>query len=131
MNIYKKMQLAVLGIAFAAITTSCHHGRSTTIVESDNGNTKRIEYSGKVVFSKDKTGIDYISEGGYVKFERNGKKIAAEGDSKGKVIYEYDGGYGTTELNPDAKQFLAEAVQEITRQQEKVAADKAKNKNPF
>jgi hypothetical protein len=131
MNIYKKMQLAVLGIAFAAITTSCHHGRGTTIVESDNGNTKRIEYSGKVVFSKDKTGIDYISEGGYVKFERNGKKIEAEGDSKGKVVYDYDGGYGTTELNADGKQFLAEAVQEITRQQEKIAADKKNNKAPF
>nr|WP_294941251.1 hypothetical protein [uncultured Mucilaginibacter sp.] len=125
MNIYKKMQLAVLGIALAAITTSCRHGRSTTIVESENGDTKRIEYSGKVVFSKDKTGIDYISEGGYVKFERNGKKIEAE-SKKGKIVYGYDGGYGTTKLNADAKQLLAEAVQEITRQQEKVAADKKK-----
>jgi hypothetical protein len=84
MNIYKKMQLVVLGIALAAITTSCRHGRSTTIVESDNGDTKRIEYSGKVVFSKDKTGIDYISEGGYVKFERNGKKIEVESDKKAR-----------------------------------------------
>ena len=132
MNIYKKMQIAVLAVALAAITTSCHYGRGTTIISSDdNGSTKRIEYSGKVVFSKDKTGIDYISEGGYVKFERNGKKIEAEGDSKGKIVYDYDGGYGTTELNADGKQFLAEAVQEITRQQEKVAADKKNNKAPF
>ena len=122
---YKKLIMMVLATAFAAITTSCHHGRSTTIVQSENGNTKRIEYSGQVVFSKDKTGIDYISEGGYVKFEHNGKKIEAESE-KGKVVYEYNGGDGTTSLNAGGKQFLAEAVQEISRQQEKIAADKAK-----
>jgi hypothetical protein len=125
MNSYKKMQIGMLAMALAAITASCHYGRGTTIISTDdNGSTKRIEYSGKVIFSKDKTGIDYISEGGYVKFERNGKTIEAEGDSKGKVIYDYDGGHGTTELNADGKQFLAEAVQEISHQQEKLKAEK-------
>lgn len=123
MSMYKKMQLIVLGIAFAAIITGCNH-RGTTIISTDtDGATKRIEYSGQVVFNKDKTGIDYISEGGYVKFERNGRKIKAENE-KGKIVYDYDGGYGTTVLDANGKQFLAEAVQDISREREKIAAKK-------
>ena len=127
MNRYKKLQAVVLGLAFMALTTSCSHRNTTIIATDDNGQTKRIEYSGQVVFSKDKTGIDYISDGGYVKFERNGRKIEAENE-KGKVVYNYDGGYKAAVLNADGKQFLAEAVQEISREQEKIraAAKKAK-----
>lgn len=128
MNRYKKLQVVVLGLAFMTITTSCKHHNTTIIATDDNGSTKRIEYSGQVVFSKDKTGIDYISQGGYVKFERNGNKIEAENDNKGKVRYKYDGGDGVAVLDADGKQFLAQAVQEISREQEKIraAAKKAK-----
>lgn len=121
MNRYKKLQAVVLGLAFVAITTSCRQRSTTVISTDDNGQTKRIEYSGQVVFSKDKTGIDYISNGGYVKFELNGRKIEAENE-KGKVVYNYDGGYKAAVLNADGKQFLAEAVQEISREQEKIRA---------
>ncbi|TFF30452.1 hypothetical protein [Mucilaginibacter psychrotolerans] len=122
MNSYKKMQAVVLGLALMAITTSCRQNSTTVIETDDNGSTKRIEYSGQVVFSKDKTGIDYISKGGYVKFERNGRKIEAENDSKGKVTYKYDGGDGVAVLGADGKQFLAQAMQEISREQDKIRA---------
>ncbi|WP_143822207.1 hypothetical protein [Mucilaginibacter pedocola] len=120
MNKNKTLQLALAGLVFMVLISACKHRNTTIISTNDNGNTKRIEYSGQVVFSKDHTGIDFISDGGYVKFERMGKTIAAENDGKGKVVYVYDGGHGSTTLDADGKQFLAEAVQEISKAQAKL-----------
>jgi hypothetical protein len=121
MNITKKLQLAILSAAMILITASCKQGSVTRITTDDNGSKKSIEYSGQIVFNKERTAIDYISDGGYLKFEREGQKIEAESKRKGKIKYKYNGDE-TTMLSKEGRLFLSEAVKEITRAQEKLRA---------
>lgn len=123
----KKMNLQNLAVAVLTATTSCNRmgHRTTVIATDDNGDVKRIEYSGKVVFNEQQTGVDYISEGGFLKFEHNGQKIAASGNNKGKVAYEYNG-EKVAALDKAAKALLADAVKAASAQQARVKAEQGR-----
>jgi len=101
--------VAVLGI----ILTSCHFGRSTTIVENGNGHELRIESHGKVYFNKDDTEITYISRGGHLEYSNDGKKLKAENGPNG---IKYELSEGGRVLNRDSSRaFIAEAIRVMVR----------------
>lgn len=101
--------LAVLGI----ILTSCHFGRSTTIVENGNGHELRIKSYGKIYFNRDETEIAYISHGGHLEYHNDGKELTAENGSHG---IKYDLSENGRALNPDSNRaFIAEAVRVMVR----------------
>jgi len=113
-KIFKKSALAAMLLTAAA----CHKGRTTRII-TDNGSIKqKIEYSGTVIFNADKTGIESISDGGYLKFSRNNEELEAEPGKKGQITYEYNGNESNV-LDENGKSFLKLAVAEIEKQRAK------------
>ena len=124
---YNYLSSSILFVSVLMTTIACYHaGKSRTIIATnDNGNIKRIEYSGTVVFNQEKTGVEYLSDGAFLKFEHNGQKIEAESDHHGKIKYEYNGDE-VTRLDEPAKKLLAEAVQAVVAQQAKVKAEQGR-----
>ena len=122
---YKNLVIALLSAVILSTATSCgHSGQRRTVIASDeNGNIQKVEYSGTVVFYEQKTGIDYISDGGFLKYEHNGQKIKAEGDGKGRVKYEYNGN-SVIKLDETGKALLAEAAKAVTEEKAKINAEK-------
>ncbi|WP_374950189.1 hypothetical protein [Mucilaginibacter sp.] len=122
--IYRHIQsFGLIGMMLISMV-SCRRGSTTVIRTSDDNNSQTIEYSGRVVFSRDQRSIDNISKDGHVKFERNGKKVEAVSGKTGRVVYEFDGDSPVSNLSTDQKQFVAEAVQTIIRERKKLQARK-------
>src|SRR4051812_672029 len=111
----KKLRFVTAVIGLIIISAACHMGKTHRIinVQNDNGSLK-IEYSGTVIFNNDKTAIESISPGGYVRYCKNGKKLMAE-SNHGEITYElYD---EDKKLFPGVtdKKFLAEAIKEMVK----------------
>lgn len=101
--------LVVLFIFAAA----CHH-RGNTIVVNDGISKLKINYSGEIRFTDDELAIQSISPEGYLRYQKNDKKVFAVRDLNGRIKYEfYDQGRKLTEEDPDARKMLAEAIQEM------------------
>ncbi|MBD1394415.1 hypothetical protein [Mucilaginibacter glaciei] len=122
--IYKHIQIIALFAMMIISGVSCRRGNSTTISMRDDNNSQTIEYSGRVVFGTDHRSIESISKKGYVKFERNGKKVGAEAGTNGKISYEFDGGSPVQVLDEGQKLFVADAVQTIIKERSKLQAIK-------
>ncbi|MES2266624.1 MAG: hypothetical protein V4520_07675 [Bacteroidota bacterium] len=111
----KKLQLAVLALIILGTVAACDFGKSTTIVNKTDNLYQKIKYSGKVVFTGDGKSIEYISNDGYLEYEKNGRSFKAEDTGKGKVAYEFNGDSKVTSLSDEQKQFVSEAVKEIMK----------------
>lgn len=111
----KKIRILLLVMALAGLS-ACHLGRKhSTIVETGNNYYLKIEYSGRVYFNNNGTAISSISQGGYVKYQFNNKKLEAKSNSSGGVNYEiYEDG---EKLDPfhDGRPLIAEAVKMMMR----------------
>jgi hypothetical protein len=112
----KKLRILLLIAVLGAAAASCNFGRGhTTIIENDNNNYLKIEYSGHVHFSDDGTAISSISRGGYVKYQYNNRKLEARNNGNNGVSYElYDNG---EKLDPfhNGRPLIAEAVKMMIR----------------
>lgn len=113
--INKKNALAAMALVMLTGTIACKEGRTTTIVNKTDNESQKIKYSGKIVFTKDETGIEHISDGGYLEFEQNGREFKAEDDRKGHVTYEFNGDSKVTSLSQEQKAFVATAVKQIIK----------------
>lgn len=107
------LTLAVLPAELGMILTSCHFGRSTTIVENGNGHELRIESHGRIDFNRDETEIAYISRGGHLEYHNDGKELKAENGPHG---IQYELSENGRMLNPDSNRvFIAEAIRVMVR----------------
>jgi hypothetical protein len=89
----KNFRLGILIAVLGTITTACHFGRHTTIVENGNGHNLRIESFGKV----------------YFKYKNDNKELKAENDHHGGVKYELIA--NGQQLKPNSNRaFIADAV---------------------
>src|SRR5437867_10224686 len=106
----KKLRFIAAAIGLIIISAACHMGKSHRIisVQNDNGSLK-IEYSGTVIFNDDKTAIESISPGGYVRYCKNGKKLKAE-NNHGEITYELYDEDKKLFLEDNDKKFLAAAI---------------------
>lgn len=111
----KKIQHFIVLAGLMLLATACHFGgRSTTIVENENGNTVKIVYHGQTYFTEDGKGIKSISPRGSVAFSKNNQDLVVENDH-GRIVYEINGGGKQTQLDEDGKAFLARAVSEMIK----------------
>jgi hypothetical protein len=118
--INKKIQ--VIALVFVMLTTAvaCHRGKSTTIISRTDNVSQKIQYSGKIVFTEDETGIEHISDGGYLEFTQNGEGFKAENNHRGKVQYEFDGNGKVNNLSDEQRQFVARAIKIIIKERAKL-----------
>ena len=104
----KKMRILLLLVAAICLTVSACR-RHSTIIETGDNYYMKIEYSGSVHFSIDGRTITGISHGGYLKYQRNEKKLEARNDGNGGVRFELLD-YGDPVAPKDQKAFIANAV---------------------
>jgi len=120
----KKIQIIVLALIMLGTVAACDWGKSTTIVNKTDNLSQRIKYSGKIVFTEKQDAIAYISNGGYLEFDQNGRGFKAKEDSHGRVAYAFNGDDKVTQLSDDQKQFVAEAVRIIVKERAKLRSPK-------
>ena len=120
--ISKHMQTITLALLMLTSAVSCRRGSTTHISTSDGRNSQTIEYSGKIVFTADQTGIEHITKGGYLKFERDDRELEVEPGKGGKLEYEFDGDDKINVLSDDQKRFVAEAVKTIIKERARLQA---------
>jgi hypothetical protein len=115
--------VAIASVMLSAIT-ACERSRSTTIVHRTNNEYERIKYSGKIMFNTAQTGIEKISDGGFLEFKKNGNAFKAENDVRGSVEYQFNGGGKVNELSDDQKQLVASAVKAVMKERANKIAHK-------
>ena len=120
--INKHIQTIALALLMLTSAVSCRRGSTTHISTSDGSNSQTIEYSGKIVFTADQTGIEHISKGGHLKFERNDRELEIESGKGGKLEYEFDGDDKISTLSNEQKQFVAQAVKTIIKERSRLQA---------
>jgi hypothetical protein len=120
-----KFQFAILSVIIlnglitcetrnSATSSSSARNPEHTITVDDSSSSLKIEYSGQVTFNDDGTAIEGISPEGWVEYSHNGKKVIAEGDSSGNIVYQlYEEGKKIAIDDNIGKALLAEASKEM------------------
>jgi hypothetical protein len=94
-----------------------HWGRNsqdgTMVISNGDDYEVKIKWSGKVRFNDDETAIASISPGGYLKYSFNDKKMFAESNLQGDILYTLDDGHQVLPLNDTGRKFLAASIREI------------------
>jgi hypothetical protein len=115
----KKIQTLFIALSLSVIAAACHHGKHSVISINDGRNSTKIEFSGRIVFNDDNTGISSMAPRSYFKYKHNDEKLTAECDKNGHIVYELNDDDQTTALNEDGKRLLAEAVKQVAKAQGK------------
>lgn len=124
----KQVLMPVLFFTAILLTQSCRNNNSfgrhvysddgekkTTIRINDEFGSIKIECKGDIRFTDDDKAIASISEGGYVRYTRDGEKLVVE-PRDGGMIYKVNSGDVMTVLDENGKQFLASAVKVMINQ---------------
>lgn len=124
----KQVLMPVVFFTAILLTQSCRNNNSfgrhvfsddgdkkTTIRINDEFGSIKIECKGDIRFTDDDRGIASISEGGYVRYTRDGEKLVVE-PRDGGMIYKVNSGDVMTQLDENGKQFLASAVKVMISQ---------------
>jgi hypothetical protein len=119
-RVSKKLQIVVLALIILGTVAACDWGKSTTIINTTDNLSLRIKYSGKIYFTEKHDGIEHISKGGYLEFDKNDRGFVAKENSKGKIEYEFNGDDKVTELNEEQKEFVTHAVKSIVKERAKL-----------
>ncbi|HLK31217.1 MAG TPA: hypothetical protein VKT28_21745 [Puia sp.] len=90
-------------------TSHSENGQHSIVINDDNGSLE-VKYTGDISFSDDETAIKSISQDGYLKYKKNGKKIVVTADANGQIMYEINNGDKKSTLSADEKTFLTEAI---------------------
>jgi uncharacterized protein YeeX (DUF496 family) len=85
------------------------NGQHSIIITDENGSLE-VKYMGEISFNEDETAISSISQDGYLKYKKNGKKLVATADANGHPLYEINDGDKKSTLNDDERAFLTEAI---------------------
>ena len=89
------------------------HRNRVTITISTDGDYERIRYEGRIRMTDDEGGIDSIASGGYIEYRHNDRKLKAERDAQGHIIYDIrDDG---RQLSPegDGRPVIKEALRQM------------------
>lgn len=85
---------------------------STITIKGDDF-TEEINYTGKIELNEDETSVKSISAGGYIRYTKNEKKIAAEGNPNGGITYAFYNEGEKVSMAEGGDEFLAEAISEM------------------
>lgn len=120
--LYMKHILAGALLVATLCVTGCDEGSynmyndgdgKTTISINDETGRLKLETRGTITFTDDETGIKTISDGGYVRFKKNGNKIYAQSNAAGDVLYSVNDGPAAKVLSDNDSRILARAIKEM------------------
>lgn len=110
-------------VLLAVTALGCKPGRRVVIKSDDGSHHQKTEYSGQVVFTADKKGIEHISDGGYLLFERDDEKFEAHPEQNGHIKYSFNGDE-VDDLTPSQQAFVRDAAAIITKERVPVNASR-------
>ena len=116
----KKLLSIIILLTTIISLNSCYRGRHTIIAYRNNNNEVKVEYLGTITFDPNFTHIISISNGGYLKYNNDDRKIYAENGNNHQIVYKLNNGDKTTELNEEGKSLLNEAIKMIAKQQGRI-----------
>ena len=111
------MKTRSIGFAFSLVglLLLCNACRRGNMMVVNNGDYKlTIRYDGDIEISDDETDIESISPHGYIKYNKNGSRMYAEGNNHGDVSYDLS--LNGHEVDPDSqegKTFIALAIKDM------------------
>ncbi|HEY4208843.1 MAG TPA: hypothetical protein VGM31_18585 [Puia sp.] len=91
------MKLAFFLLGFCLVLFRWYYGsfwpglfsqHRVTITISTDGDYERIRYDGRIRLTDDETGIAAISSEGYIEYRHNDRRLEAESDEQGHIIYD-------------------------------------------
>jgi len=98
-----------------AITHRNSNGQAASTITVNDGQTSmEIKYAGDIKLNNDETAIESISSEGFVQYRKNDKKLFAESNDKGEIVYEMHQGSRKLRMDDEGKKFLAEALRDMT-----------------
>ncbi len=110
----KEKLVTVFALLIAISMVSCFHHRGSTMITSNGDDYIEINYEGQVRFDDSETVIESISDGGYLKFRRNDKKLVVENNDQGGLTYTInDNGKRLSPDDPEGKRLIKLAVREM------------------
>ena len=112
----KKLEFIIPMLLMVISFIACHQGTHTIIVRQTNDVKIRIEYSGAIMLTDDRTGIQALSHNAYINYDKNGDQLYIADDPHGKIVYEVNGDK-TNALDNHGKALLADAIKIIAKQQ--------------
>ena len=86
---------------------------SSMTVNDNKGNYENLRYRGRIELNEDDSQIKSISPGGFFEFEKNGRKLSIQSDSKGRLSQIDSEGENKSSSGQTANLFLKEAVTEL------------------
>lgn len=89
-----------------------HRQRVTITIRTDD-DYERIRYEGSIRLTDDETGIDSISSGGYIQYRRNDKRLEAETDAQGHIVYEIRSNDRQLSPDGDGRPVIKEALRQM------------------
>jgi hypothetical protein len=117
------MKLAFFLVAFCLILFRLYyksiwpaafgHGHRVTIVIKTDGDYERIRYEGGIRLTDDETGIASLSPEGYIQYRHNDKKMSAERDEQGHIVYDIRDDGHELSLEGGGKDIVKEALREM------------------
>jgi hypothetical protein len=89
------------------------HGHRTSITISTDGDYEQIRYEGRIRLTDDETDIAFISPGGSIQYRHNDKRLEAESDGQGHILYEIRNKDGQLSPEGDGKPVIKEALRQM------------------
>jgi len=89
------------------------HRQRVTITISTDEDYERIRYEGRIRLTDDETGIAFISPGGSIHYRHNDKRLQAESDDQGRIIYEISSDGRQLSPEGDGKPVIKEALRQM------------------
>jgi len=111
----KRHPLLFITLLAVLLSVACNLGSGTRVVSINNGSEiLKIEYKGEIFFNAERTMIDEISPGGYVKYRRDNKEFIAQAADSGNVTYKlYIDDHRLDLKDSTSKEFFKSAMDEI------------------
>ena len=112
------LQTALSCFVLLLFITSCANNGSkmpvTTIQSSSSGTPSvKIEYSGTIKLSDDKTAFKSISPNGFLNYKNGKKKLVVQSDSEGRLAFSINNNEQKFTLDASEKTVVAEVIKDM------------------
>ncbi len=125
------MRRIILSIAISVLIVNCNDGQSKTIgysitnsqsddkssqqqtVYTDSEHDIEIKQNGAFKMSNDEQSIISLSNGAYISYKKNGKRLKIEQNEQSEITYQFNGGEKKSKLSADEQKILNSVLKDL------------------
>ncbi|HLK27866.1 MAG TPA: hypothetical protein VKT28_04750 [Puia sp.] len=94
----------------ASYSVSTNNGHSSISITDDKLNFSFSYSTGDISFTDDEKGFKSFPNDGFLRYQKDGKRLIVTTDASGKIAYEINGGDKKTTLSEDEKELVANVI---------------------